>query len=79
MKELPPVKVDVLIIGQGAAGLLAGISLGRDHSVAIVGDRASATSLSTGCISMISQEPEVNGGSGSTSNPWRVRCTPSVI
>ena len=58
MRDLPPAKVDVLIIGQGAAGLLAGISLGRDHSVAVVGDRVSATSLSTGCISVISQEAE---------------------
>ena len=63
MRDLPPVRVDVLIIGQGAAGLLAGISLGRDHSVAVVGDRASATSLSTGCISVISQEAEtISGG-----------------
>ena len=54
MRDLPATRVDVLVIGQGAAGLLAGISLGKDHTVAVVGDRASATSLSTGCISVIS-------------------------
>ncbi len=62
MRELPSAKVDILVIGQGAAGLLAGISLGRDHTVAVVGDRASATSLSTGCISVISQEAEIDSG-----------------
>ncbi len=60
MKEMPATKVDVLVIGNGAAGLLAGISLGQDHSVAVVGNNASATSLSTGCISVISQEAEAS-------------------
>lgn len=63
MKDMPAIKVDVLVIGQGAAGLLAGISLGNEHSVAVVGNNASATSLSTGCISLINQEAEaISGG-----------------
>ncbi len=62
MKDMPAARVDVLIIGQGAAGLLAGISLGKDHSVAVVGCQASATSLSTGCISVFSQEAETGSG-----------------
>jgi anaerobic glycerol-3-phosphate dehydrogenase len=59
---MPPTRVDVLVIGQGAAGLFAGISLGKDHSVAVVGNSASATSMSTGCISVISQEAEIRSG-----------------
>jgi anaerobic glycerol-3-phosphate dehydrogenase B subunit len=59
---MPAIRVDVLVIGQGAAGLFAGISLGKDYSVAVVGNNASATSLSTGCISMISQEAESRSG-----------------
>jgi anaerobic glycerol-3-phosphate dehydrogenase len=63
VRDLPAVRVDVLVVGQGAAGLLAGISLGRDYTVAVVGNHASATSLSTGCISVISQEAEsLSGG-----------------
>ena len=62
MRDMPAIRVDVLVIGHGAAGLFAGISLGKDHSVAVVGNNASATSLSTGCISMISQEAESRSG-----------------
>jgi len=62
MRDMPAIRVDVLVIGQGAAGLFAGISLGKDYSVAVVGNNASATSLSTGCISMISQEAESRSG-----------------
>ena len=62
MRDMPAIRVDVLVIGHGAAGLFAGISLGKDYSVAVVGNNASATSLSTGCISMISQEAESRSG-----------------
>lgn len=62
MREMSSTRVDVLVIGHGAAGLFAGIALGQDHSVAVVGNNASATSLSTGCISLISREAEYRSG-----------------
>jgi len=54
MRELKNISCDVLVIGQGAAGLLAAAALAAENkSVIAVGSGISATALSTGCISII--------------------------
>jgi anaerobic glycerol-3-phosphate dehydrogenase len=54
VRTLVPVKTDVLVLGQGAAGLLAATLLAqRGIEVSVVGAGASATSLSSGCISFV--------------------------
>lgn len=48
--------MDALVIGHGASGLLAASSLASDNNVAVVGKGATATSLSTGCVSYIRKD-----------------------
>lgn len=56
MRELKPLHVDALVIGHGAAGLMAASSLAEDNNVAVVGKGTTATSLSTGCVSYIRKD-----------------------
>jgi len=54
MRELRPATVDVLVIGHGASGLFAAAALAAENkTVAVVGSGITATSLSTGCVSII--------------------------
>jgi anaerobic glycerol-3-phosphate dehydrogenase len=64
MRELAPIRTDILVIGQGAAGLLAATLLARENNeVLVVGDGAPATSLSCGCISFVRDDVlEEDGG-----------------
>jgi anaerobic glycerol-3-phosphate dehydrogenase len=57
LKELPPIKVDALVIGHGASGLMAASALAsQNNNVLVVGKGATATSMSTGCISYIRKD-----------------------
>ncbi|MCX6652737.1 MAG: FAD-binding protein [Methanomassiliicoccales archaeon] len=54
MRELDPLEIDVLVLGGGAAGLMAASVLADEgKSVAVVSRSATATALSTGCISFV--------------------------
>jgi anaerobic glycerol-3-phosphate dehydrogenase len=57
LRDLPPIKVDALVIGHGASGLLAASALaGQNNSVLVVGKGTTSTSLSTGCVSYIRKD-----------------------
>lgn len=57
MRELKPVRVDALVIGHGASGLMAASALATgNNNVLVVGKGTTGTSLSTGCISYIRKD-----------------------
>ena len=57
MRDLPPIRVDALVIGHGASGLIAASALaGQSNNVLVVGKGTTATSLSTGCVSYIRKD-----------------------
>lgn len=52
MSSLPKIETDVLVVGQGVAGLMCAWMLSQaDLDVAIVGRGTSASEMSTGCVS----------------------------
>lgn len=57
MRELKTIQVDALVIGHGASGLMAASALASgNNNVLVVGKGATATSLSTGCVSYIRKD-----------------------
>jgi len=54
IRSVEPMDLDCLVIGHGAAGLVCASRLAsRGQRVGVVGEGVTATSLSTGCITMI--------------------------
>jgi anaerobic glycerol-3-phosphate dehydrogenase len=57
VRDLQPIRVDALVIGHGASGLMAASALAsQNNSVLIVGKGTTSTSLSTGCVSYIRKD-----------------------
>ncbi len=57
MRDLPLIKVDALVIGHGASGLMAASALAsQNNNVLVVGKGTTSTSLSTGCVSYIRKD-----------------------
>jgi len=57
LRDLQPMKVDALVIGHGASGLMAASALAsQNNNVLVVGKGTTSTSLSTGCVSYIRKD-----------------------